>query len=472
MRFLTILTIFFLFTVQNPTLLASSNNYSIDPEDRSGNWSIGFNYDVIQSPYIGEQNRTDVMPNFIYMGESFYLDTTELGWHIIDDEQWQLDIGTHYLLAGYNDHTFFSNTGDTRPEDDPLKGMERSGTFEGKIALTYKTDFGRWVIGINHDLRNTHGGGGVNSGWNYTWDIEHWQLRPWVEINWLSSEKSNYYFGVNEDEALDNRPPYYVSDSMNLGVGIAMVYNPWPEHFIAFNLGYTYFESNISDSPIIEENAIFTTSISYRYQFSELGSSQHDNFNFFSNNPNPWSMRLAYGCTSDTSLNEILRFNIDCEGDGTNLASLFLSRQISETFFTLPIEAWITSGIARRFESDYHDNFWEGVFAFKAIFRKFPWSDSVETRFGVAEGLSYAQTVPNIETERAEERDRRTSHLLNYLDFSLDVSVGDVLQNKDWRHCFAGWSIHHRSGIFASSNLYGNVYGGSNVNTLYLECEY
>lgn len=127
--------------------------------------------------------------------------------------------------------------------------------------------------------------------------------------------------------------------------------------------------------------------------------------------------------------------------------------------------------MARRFESKYHDNFWEGVLAFKALFRKFPWSHIVETRFGIAEGLSYAQTIPNIETERAEERDRRTSNLLNYLDFSVDVSVGDVIQVPAWQHCFAGWSVHHRSGIFASSNLYGNVYGGSNVNTLYLECE-
>lgn len=303
--------------------IAASKNYSVDPEDRSGNWSIGVNYDVSQSPYLGEDHRTDVMPNFIYMGETFYLDTTELGWHVIDNSAWQFDIGTHYLLAGYNDHTFFSDTGETRPEDDPLKGMDRSGTFEGKVALTYKSRFGRWKVGINHDLTNTHGGGGVNTGWNKTWKIDNWQLRPWVEANWLSSEKSDYYFGVNKDEVLPTRPVYSLSDSTNLRGGVAVVYNPWPAHFIGLNLGYTYFDPDISNSPIVQENAIFSTSLSYRYEFSELGLRKHDDFNFFKNNPNPWSMRLAYGCTSDTSLNEILRFNTNCDGDGTHLASLF-----------------------------------------------------------------------------------------------------------------------------------------------------
>ena len=37
---------------------------------------------------------------------------------------------------------------------------------------------------------------------------------------------------------------------------------------------------------------------------------------------------------------------------------------------------------------------------------------------------------------------------------------------------FFGFYVHHRSGIFASANLYGNVYGGSNVNALYLEWEF
>jgi hypothetical protein len=30
--------------------------------------------------------------------------------------------------------------------------------------------------------------------------------------------------------------------------------------------------------------------------------------------------------------------------------------------------------------------------------------------------------------------------------------------------------VHHRSGIFGSSDFFGNVYGGGNVNTLYLQC--
>jgi outer membrane protein len=48
----------------------------------------------------------------------------------------------------------------------------------------------------------------------------------------------------------------------------------------------------------------------------------------------------------------------------------------------------------------------------------------------------------------------------------------DVFGTDHLRNLFAGFYVHHRSGIFASANLYGNVYGGSNVNALYLEWEF
>lgn len=127
--------------------------------------------------------------------------------------------------------------------------------------------------------------------------------------------------------------------------------------------------------------------------------------------------------------------------------------------------------MARRFENGFQQDFYEGVFAFKALFRQFPWSDVVETRLGFSEGISYADRVPYLEQQDSINKDRRTSHLLNYLEFSLDVSVGDIVGVESLENLYAGFYVHHRSGIFASANLFGNVYGGSNVNMFYLEWE-
>jgi len=454
-----------------PSASAATNNKGLDPEDRSGNWSVGFNTDWHESPYIGETSRNDFMPNFIYTGKRFFLNTTEMGWHAIDNSSWQLDLSTYYLLAGYNDNTFFSDTGETRPEDDPLKGMVRNSAFEARATLTRKTEWGRWGLQAHHDISNVHGGGGATFSWSKVLRGANLQLEPWTEINWFSSEKADYYFGVKPEEETTTRSAYTLSDTTNFRIGSALRYTAWKQHHFHLNVGYTHFDSSITESPIVDKNGIFNTSLSYRYELGDMSHSDNGEFNFFTNNPNPWSMRVAYGCSTDTTLNKILRLDVNCEGDGTHLASLFASRQLSETMFTMPVEVWLTSGVARRFESEYQGNFWEGILAFKAIFRKFPWSDIVETRFGVAEGFSYAGKVPNSETAGGEE-DRQSSQLLNYLDFSLDVSIGDIVQVESMSSCFFGWSVHHRSGIFAAANFYDNVYGGSNVNTATIECEF
>jgi hypothetical protein len=56
------------------------------------------------------------------------------------------------------------------------------------------------------------------------------------------------------------------------------------------------------------------------------------------------------------------------------------------------------------------------------------------------------------------------------LDLSWDFRIGDLFQQASLRECYFGWSVHHRSGIFGSSDFLGNVDGGGNVNTLYLQC--
>jgi outer membrane protein len=455
------------------TVLAFNDSRQLDPEDRSGNWSLGFAYTWQDSVYDGESYRTDFMPTFTYTGEKFFLDSTDFGWHAIDNNRWQLDVFGSYYIDGYNDHSFFSDTGEVRPEDDPLKGMERKSALEAGFELTRKTDWGRFSAQFRHDIDGVHNGSDIRARWAKVIRQDSWQLEPWAEYRWWSAEKADYYFGVRDSEETDTRPAYDLDSSGSWGVGIAGRYTAWDQHHFTLNLAYRSFDSEIVDSPIVTEDAVASVNLSYRYELDRLRiPAAGTDYNFFTNNANPTSVRVAYGCTTETKFNEILRANINCDGGGgTNLASLFLGRKLSDDVFTLPIEAWLIGGVARRFENGLQDDFFEGVLAFKAIYRRFPWSDRVETRIGFAEGLSYADSVPFIEKDKAEEKNRRTSHLINYLEFSVDVSVGDIFGVDSLRNLFAGFYVHHRSGIFASANLYGNVYGGSNVNALYLEWE-
>jgi outer membrane protein len=87
-------------------------------------------------------------------------------------------------------------------------------------------------------------------------------------------------------------------------------------------------------------------------------------------------------------------------------------------------------------------------------------------------GLSYAKEPPFTEQRDQAARGRTTSRLLNTFDPTADISVGDLLGVKKLHETYVGAGVSHRSGIFGSSQLLGNVNGGSNYIYGYVETSF
>ncbi len=74
-----------------------------------------------------------------------------------------------------------------------------------------------------------------------------------------------------------------------------------------------------------------------------------------------------------------------------------------------------------------------------------------------------------MEARDLQDRGRNTSKILNIFDPTMDVSVGDLVGVKSLRETYIGFGVSHRSGIFGTSQLLGNVNGGSNYIYTYVE---
>ena len=59
--------------------------------------------------------------------------------------------------------------------------------------------------------------------------------------------------------------------------------------------------------------------------------------------------------------------------------------------------------------------------------------------------------------------------MLQYLDPSLDISLGDLIGSRALKETYLGFGVSHRSGIFGASRLLGSVNGGSNYIYGYVE---
>lgn len=167
-----------------------------------------------------------------------------------------------------------------------------------------------------------------------------------------------------------------------------------------------------------------------------------------------------------SNLNDILSGNAEKDPYNNQMTSLFYGTRLTETLFTLPIELYFTPGAVWHYDSEVQDDIVEAVVAIKAFYTfKFGY----RWRLGVAEGLSYVSNLTYIEGSEIAEKGYKPSKLLNYLDFSFEVNIGDIINSQRMKNLWLGYSIHHRSGIFETSSAFGRIKGGSNYQTVSLQ---
>jgi outer membrane protein len=158
--------------------------------------------------------------------------------------------------------------------------------------------------------------------------------------------------------------------------------------------------------------------------------------------------------------------------DETGIAGFELGRPFIDRLNGWPLELAGFVGLTQHKERGLQADFPEIKAYIKAYFYGFPWDARLRTRLGLGLGLSYARKIPFSEQRDQAARGRNTSRLLNTFDPTADFSVGDLLGVERLRETYAGAGVSHRSGIFGSSQLLGNVKGGSNYIYGYVETSF
>lgn len=149
--------------------------------------------------------------------------------------------------------------------------------------------------------------------------------------------------------------------------------------------------------------------------------------------------------------------------NGTNSGSTsHLGPLYQELSYQWPLDFVGYLGLLHHNERSLQQDFWQAEAYMKAFYYGFSWSDHARTRVGFGAGVSYAQKLPFVEQRDQAVRGCNSSKLLNYLDPSIDVSVGDLFGVRILRETYFGFGVSHRSGTFGTSQLLGNVNGGSN----------
>ncbi len=212
-------------------------------------------------------------------------------------------------------------------------------------------------------------------------------------------------------------------------------------------------------SPIVESKLQPALTLGAAYSFGSHKTA-------WAREDGPLIVRVLYGRAAQDECHLARVITLRCASINrdtpTSVAGLYLGKPFVESFNGWALDFVGYIGLTHHRDRPYQRNGQQLDLLMKAYWHGFPWSHRIKTRAGWGFGVSIANRVPYQERISLEERGRQTSKVLNYLDPSIEFSLGDIIGKPAWRETYVALGVSHRSGIFASSRLLGEVDGGSN----------
>ncbi|WP_313454976.1 MipA/OmpV family protein [Stenotrophomonas sp.] len=425
--------------------------------EEPGSAGLGFLMRVESSPYKGADDRVDLLPLYLYEGERFFLRSNAAGVRLATQDDQGLELFVERRLEGY-------------PEDETPEILEGLRTRNGEADLGaryyWKHQGHTWDLSVRQDISSTSKGSEVRAGYGYLWRGQRWDVQPVLSLEWRSSKLNDYYFGVEPYEATAERPAYAAGSGLDVTAGLYARYRFLQHWSLLGGVYATQQSSSVRNSPLVDDRVQWGALLGAAYDFGN-GQVRWDD------DTSPTYVKVFYGRDSADGCHMVKIMTFSCtdlnDVDPTDIWGVHVGRPFVSELNGWPLDLVGYVGVLRHDEKGHQPDSWQIDAYMKAFYYGFPWSHRVKTRIGFGFGLSYAERVPYAEVQSQARRERNTSKLLNYLDPSIDVSLGDIFGSRRWHDLYLGVGISHRSGIFGSAQMLGTVDGGSNYIYAYLE---
>lgn len=432
-------------------------------ESEPGTVGLGFGLRLGDSPYkgidnvasINNDNSSDLVPLYLYNGKRLFFHGTSAGIRLINSPAISID-----AIADYRFDRLETDA------DPFFQGMkDRDQTVDGGLSVTLRQPWGTLNATALTDLLSRHNGEEYSLSYSRAFRFGDLQIKPYASYIHQSSELLDYYYGVDADEATPSRPQYTADADEFWRLGLNAWYRLTPGWRLHANLAYESVSDSVRDSPLTDKDHLLSAFVGASYQFGNVFDRSDEPYALGKG----WSLRINGGYTAEETFHKVHRGSLMPSDDvDTYLAGLTIGRLLQDGD---KVDFWGRVSLNRRFENGLQDDFFEYVAYVMAMGTGYsPWSDRELFRYGFGFGFSYADKVPMVEQIKQARRGGETNHFLNYLEAQIDFPMRNLFGEGASKNCYVGLTLVHRSGIFGTSDILGNVSGGSDVLTAHLEC--
>lgn len=220
-------------------------------------WNLGAIALVRDGGYIGDVNRTLVVPAVGYEGDHVFFRGLQVGWHAWKREGLQLDVVAQARLDGFD------------AGDIPIAGLQdRRASMDVGAVLTWSGDAGKLEFTALADALNRSGGQELALDYGYPLTLGRVRITPRVGVRWWSRDLADYYYGIRSQEVVRGAPAVYVVPGAlvpEIGVNVIA---PLSRRWALFGaLRYQRLPSAVAESPLVSKSSASTLLVGVTYVF-------------------------------------------------------------------------------------------------------------------------------------------------------------------------------------------------------------
>lgn len=427
-----------LFSGELPADIADTSKTPVEfstGEDLLPEWGVAMALRSANVPYASDDKTTsDIFPLFYYEGERFFLRGDYGGVKLWEGDQYGFNALARHRFTDVPEEFIDRVNGNTLD-----MGLQAFWKLDEQSQLQFDV------------LSDPQGRFHSAARWAGDYRRDNWRLFPELELRFTGSEYNSHYYGVGT---------YDLSKGVEARARIKARRRLVNNLYMEGSVEATWLGSEASNSRAVEDD------FAYEFYLGLGIYGEGDRSVKSSLEAKPyWRISQGWGTSSDFQ-NMILGEHKTDKGADVNVTSIFYGHPLADSIFGVPIEMYITPGVSYHYGSDVQDASTEWVLAFKGYYTfPTPW----RLRLGIAEGISYADSLTYYESNDLDKKGFDESKLMNYLDLTLDLNVGDVFKSDKLEDLWFGYGIHHRSGMYESSSAFGDISGGSNFANVYLQ---
>ena len=233
---------------------------TIEPQaDKKQNFAIGLTSSVAQRPFVGVDNQTTSLIYISTRYKTFYIEGLDAGVNLLQSDNFNLDILAtpryYEVKASFADNGELNGIDETRPTY--LLGVSMQ-TGLGDVNATLQ---------LLHDVIESDGNEAVlqfSKSFKATGDLT---LSPSIGATYQDKKLVNHFYGVQVNEVIANRAFYSAKSSVNYNATIHAKWNVSRHIELLGQIRYEALGDGITDSPIVDEDSIYSLTIGVLYRF-------------------------------------------------------------------------------------------------------------------------------------------------------------------------------------------------------------